>query len=113
MLGLLAPTLIAILAARAFGGSLRGLWHTQVRGWPAIVLAFAVELVLYSPPIDVQPWALVLGPWLWLATKLVLLWVVVLNARSGTRWPWLLAGLGLALNTLAIAANAGHMPQSI
>src|SRR5438552_1428423 len=114
MLGLLAPTLVAIGAACALGGTLRNLLYIRVRGWPAIVVAFAIELVLYNPPVDGQAWANAVGPWLWVATKLVLLGVVLLNARDAAqRWPWLVVGAGLALNTLVIVSNGGFMPQSV
>jgi hypothetical protein len=55
-----------------------------------------------------------IGPWLWLATRLVLLGVALANARRRApgRWAWLIAACGLACNALVIAANAGHMPQS-
>jgi hypothetical protein len=115
MLGLLAPTLIAFGAALAVGGSPRRLIDSRIRGWPAIVACFALELLLYNPPIDAQPWAMQVGPWMWLATRLVFLGVLILNgwpAANALAWPYWLAALGLGLNTLVIAANGGHMPQS-
>jgi hypothetical protein len=114
MLGLIAPTLVAIVAAWVLGGTPRALVNTRVRAWPVVVCAFALELLLYNPPIDRQAWALVLGPWIWVATKVALLCVVLLNALEVRRpWPWLVIGAGLALNTLVIVANGGFMPQSI
>jgi hypothetical protein len=115
MLGLLAPTIIAIGVALALGGSLRELLRSGIRGWPALLAAFAVELVLYNPPVDRQVWAMHIGPWIWLATKLVLLAVLIWNAAPATgsvSWPWRLAAVGVGLNTLVIALNEGHMPQS-
>src|ERR1051326_6460311 len=116
MLGLLAPTLIALVAALAIGGSPRGLVRNGLRGWPAIVAAFAVELTLYNPPINAQAWALWVGPWLWVVTRLVILGVLVANGWGTTArltWPWRVAALGAGLNTLVICANGGHMPQSV
>ena len=116
MLGLLAPTLIAFAAALLLGGSPRGLLSRGIRGWPAIVAGFAVELILYNPPVNTQPWAMQVGPWIWLATRLVFVGVLVANAWPASDrsvWPWWLAGLGLGLNTLVIAVNDGHMPQSV
>src|SRR5690348_1744253 len=105
MLGLITPTLIAIVAACVCGGTLRGLVNTRVRAWPAIAGAFAVELVLYNPPVDGQAWAIAWGPWVWVGTKLILLAVVLVNAReTGPRIAWLLVALGLGLNTLVIVA---------
>ena len=117
MLGLLAPTFIAIIAALTLGGSFRGLIEYRVRAWPAALGAFAAELAIYNPPIDRQPLALEVGPWLWLAARSVLLMVLLANvlpAKPGARlrWPWLVAALGLGLNSLVIAGNGGHMPQS-
>src|SRR5205814_4176137 len=34
-------------------------------------------------------------------------------AGGASAWPWWLAGLGLGLNTLVVAFNDGHMPQSM
>src|SRR5258708_20814622 len=113
MLGLLAPTIVAISVALALGGSLRDLLGSAIRGWPALLADFAVELVLYNPPVDRQAWAMQVGPWVWLATKLVLLAVVMWNAAASVGrvgWPWLLAAVGIGLNTLAIALNGAHMP---
>ena len=64
MLGLLAPTFIAAAAAYILGGSLRELFSTRVRWWPAILVAFAVEFTLYNPPVDGQLWAIQVGPWM-------------------------------------------------
>ena len=115
MLGLLAPTFIAVVAARIFSGSLRELFGARVRWWPAMLIAFAAELALYNPPINGQAWAIQVGPWIWLATKLVLLAGLLRNAWPAPRtvgWPWLLAAAGVALNALVIALNDGHMPQA-
>jgi len=115
VLGLLAPTLIGVAAALALGGSPRALVATRIRGWPLVVATFAIELALYNPPVDRTPWAQAAGPWLWLATKVVLLTVLLWNAwpeRRHVVWPWAVAACGVALNALVIAANYGHMPQS-
>jgi len=107
---LLAPTLTALLVALACGGSARGLVSSGLKAWPLIPAAFAIELVLYNPPINSQPWAMVVGPWLWLLAQLVFFGVLVANARLA--WPWRIAAFGVGLNTLVIALNGGHMPQS-
>jgi uncharacterized protein DUF5317 len=115
MLGLIAPAFVAVVAALACGGSLRRLFDNRVLAWPAVVLAFAVELAVFNPPIDTQPWALEIGPWVWLLTRLVLLAVLLANGWPSAQthvWPWRIAALGVCLNTLVIAANGGHMPQS-
>jgi Family of unknown function (DUF5317) len=115
MPGLLAPTLVAVIAAGALGGTPQGLRDGRFRAWPAAVAAFVVELALYNPPLDHQPLALQVGPWIWLASRTILLGVLLANAlpRRGTVcWPLLVAAFGLALNSLVIAGNGGHMPQS-
>jgi hypothetical protein len=115
MLGLLAPTLLAVVIAAALGGSARRLVGSRIEWWTAALGAFAIELALYDPPINTQPWALAGGPWVWLATRMVLLAVLIRNAwprQASVARPWLVAAGGLALNSLAIALNAGHMPQS-
>jgi hypothetical protein len=115
MLGLLAPTFVAVIAALSLGGSLRQLFTTRVCWWPAVLISFAVELVLYNPPVNGQAWAIQVGPSIWLVTKLVLLAVLLRNAWPApgpVGWPWLVAAVGVALNALVIALNDGHMPQA-
>jgi hypothetical protein len=112
MLGLLAPTFAAVIAALCLSGSLCTLVTTRVRWWPAVLVAFAIELVLYNPPVNGQGWAIQVGPWIWLGTKLALLAALLRNAWPGPRWAWLVAAVGVALNTFVIALNDGHMPQA-
>jgi hypothetical protein len=114
VVGLLLPGLFAFGLALALGGSFRTWSRTTVLGWPLVVGVFGLELALYNPPVDREPWAMRIGPWLWLATRLLLLGVALHNARRAAvgRWAWWIAACGLACNALAIAANAGHMPQS-
>ncbi|HEY3063470.1 MAG TPA: DUF5317 domain-containing protein [Chloroflexota bacterium] len=114
MAGLLAPAAVAALLALAFPRRVpRQPFH--IHWWPAALAAFAIELVLYNPPIEEQAWAIVAGPWIWVVTKLVMIVVVVRNLRASGRFvaAWLVALLGLVLNTLVIAANDGYMPQSV
>ena len=114
MIGLLLPSALATLAGLARGGSLSGWRQARLAWWPLLVAAFLVELVLYDPPVNQQPWALVVGPWIWVVARLAMLAVGVRNARVGGRWsaPWLVTLLGLGLNGVVIVANGGHMPQS-
>jgi len=114
VVGLLLPSLLALGLALAIGGSVHNWSRTTVLGWPLVVGVFGLELALYNPPVDREPWAMRIGPWLWLATRLLLLGVVLVNARRAStgRWAWWIAASGLACNALAIAANSGHMPQS-
>jgi hypothetical protein len=115
MTGLVLPTLVATLASVILGGSLGGCLRARLAWWPALVGIFVVELVLYNPPVHSQPWALVAGPWIWVATKPVMLVVLARNARldAPRRRAWITIMVGVGLNALAVAANAGHMPQSM
>src|SRR4051794_34924303 len=115
MIGLLIPTLVATAASLLLGGSLRGCLHARLN-WASILIGtFLLELVLYNPPVNHQDWALMVGPWIWVATKPVLLAVFARNAYldRGRRAAWLTIMLGVGLNALAITANGGHMPQSM
>jgi diguanylate cyclase len=114
MIGLLLPAAAATLIGVASGGSLPALARVRVAWWPALLGAFLVELFLYNPPINQQGWAALFGPWMWVGTKLVMLAVLARNANidRSARLGWVLAALGVGLNTVAIAANHGHMPQS-
>ncbi len=115
MFWLLGPTLLALVAALLTGGSPRALVRHGLRAWPAVVVAFAIELVLFNPPFNGEAWAMSVGPWIWLASQGIFLTALVLNgwsADSRIVWPWRLAAVGVGLNTVVIALNGGHMPQS-
>lgn len=116
MVGLLVPALGAFFVGLLSEGSPRRLIETQIRGWPLVVVCFGLELALYNPPLDAQPWAMAIGPWLWLATRAGFLVVLIVNGWLGpgtvVRWAWRIAALGMLLNSVVIAANGGHMPQS-
>lgn len=114
MFGLLLPVLLAVLVALALGGSLGGWARLRVRGWPAAVGSFATLLVLYNPPVNGFDWAIHWGPLIWVACELIVLAVLLHNALapSRSRVAWLVAGLGVGLNTLTIVANGGYMPVS-
>src|ERR1700716_4237938 len=115
MLGLLAPTFIAVVAASFLSGSLRELFETRVRWWPVVLVAFGVELGLFNPPMNSQVWAIQLGPWIWLATKLALLAALLRNALPGARmvgWPWLGAAGGGGVQAAGGRADRGHPPPA-
>jgi len=114
MIGLLAPSAAAVLIAIAVRGARLGWPASTIHWWPLAVAALATELLLFNPPLDQQGWAMQAGPWIWVGSKLLLLAVVLRNARASSRTSpaLLLAALGIALNALVIAANGGYMPQS-
>ena len=109
------PTLVATLASLVLGGTLGGCLRARLAWWPLLLGTFVLELVLYNPPVDQQAWALVAGPWIWVASKFAMLAVLARNAQldQPRRLAWLTILLGVGLNTLAVVLNGGHMPQSM
>jgi hypothetical protein len=114
MIGLLLPSAFAALVGVACGGSLARCLSVRVAWWPILLASFAVELFLYNPPINRLEWAMTAGPSIWVLCKLLMLAVFARNALvdAYNRPAWLVIFVGIALNTLAIVANGGHMPQS-
>jgi hypothetical protein len=94
--------------------STAGLQRTRVHWWPLAVGSIAVQLVLYNPPVDQQPWALLWGQWVWVASLLVLAAVCIRNGllKVPARAAFFLAALGICLNIFVVVANGGFMPQS-
>src|SRR5216684_2378057 len=114
MIGLLLPSAVAALVGVACGGSLARCLSARVAWWPTLLAAFAVELVLYNPPINRLDWAIAAGPSIWVLSKVLMLAVLARNAAADEhgRPAWVVIFVGIGLNTLAIVANGGHMPQS-
>jgi Family of unknown function (DUF5317) len=113
MTALLALTTLGFVAALAIGGSIDGWRQVRIRWWLPALGALAIQLVVYNPPIDRQPWALTVGPWLFVAAKSLLVAALAYNAFKNTqRVAWSIALLGATLNVIVIAANGGYMPQS-
>src|SRR5689334_8539767 len=97
MVGLLIPTLLASAVSLLTGGSPRGCLRARLAWWPLLLATFALELVIYNPPVDRQAWALTFGPWLWVASKFVMLAVLARNAQldQTNRLAWLTIMLGV------------------
>lgn len=114
MIGLLLPSALAVLVGITCGGSLARCLSARLAWCPLLLAAFAIELVLFNPPINRLDWALAAGPVIWVLCKFMMLAVLARNAITDahSRPAWLIIFVGIALNTLAIAANEGHMPQS-
>ncbi|HEX8969376.1 MAG TPA: DUF5317 family protein [Chloroflexota bacterium] len=114
MLVLLVPVVVVLVVATIRVGSLAGLQRLHVQWWPLALGSLAVQLVLFNPPVDRQAWALVWGPWIWVACLVALLAVLVRNALSAEtgRTAFGLAALGVGINLVVVLANGGHMPQS-
>ena len=89
MVGLLLPSIVAAVVGLARGSSHSRGFHFI--WWPVVVVTFAVELVLYNPPVDTYPIAITFGPWIWVATKIALLAALLRNSRLRRAWsvpPW-------------------------
>jgi hypothetical protein len=116
MTALVLLMLSGFVAALLLGGSLDGWRAVRVR-WVLLALAaLALQLFLYNPPIDSQPWAIDYGPWLFVLAKTMMLTALLANVFSaplrGLKAAWLIAAVGVAMNLAVIAANGGYMPQS-
>jgi hypothetical protein len=114
MLVVAAPAVLAVLIGLARGGSLAG-WDGLRLRWPMLgAVCLGVQLVLYNPPLDEQPFAIAFGPWLF---ALTLAGIAVFLLRNGAevpsaRTPLRIAAVGVGLNLLVIGANGGYMPRS-
>jgi hypothetical protein len=116
MTALVLLTLSGFLLALVLGGSLAGWRVVRVR-WVLLALAaLALQLFLYNPPIDSQPWAVEYGPWLFVLAKAIMVAALLANAFGaqlrGLQAAWLIAAIGVAMNLAVVAANGGYMPQS-
>jgi hypothetical protein len=114
MTGLAALGLIGVAGALVRGGSFASWARIQV-SWPLVALgSLLIQLLLHNPPADQQPWAIAWGPMIWTSCLAALFAVLLRNAFASrvTRYPWLLAALGVGLNLLVVVANGGFMPQS-
>lgn len=103
------PLLAGFLVGKIVGGSFRNLAAAPLRvGWLFLV-GFGIQLVLYSPLTDTQPWDIRYGHIFYLASLLLLVGGLLLNVGR-LRWPVVLMAAGAALNLIVIAANGGAMP---
>src|SRR2546430_16390514 len=98
MLTLLIPVFAASAAGWLRVGSVAGLQRQRIDWWPLALGSIAVQLALFNPPVDRQPWALDWGPWIWIGSLLVLVAVLARNAVSNPagRGAFRLAALGVA-----------------
>ena len=111
MIGLLLPVCVAAVAGLALRRHYARSGGFHFTWWELAGIAFAIELLLYNPPVDSTPFALTYGPWVWVATRFALLAAVLRNVRNSR--VFLVMALGIALNTVVIIANGGYMPQSV
>ena len=114
MTWLLTFSLIGVAVALLRGGSFAGWTRAHVH-WSAVALAsLALQLVLFSAPIDRLPLVVSWGPEVWVLCLAALCAVLVRNAiaQPSLRGAWSLAAVGVGLNVLVVGANGGYMPQS-
>jgi hypothetical protein len=107
MLVVLTALVVGVAAGSLAGGRLRNLEGLTLRRPWLVLTALGLQLVAFSPlgAALPQPSAVVLH----FASYGLLAWFVVLNRHYlGLS----IAGLGLGLNLVAIAANDGYMPAS-
>lgn len=107
MLTLVVAIACGLTAGYALGGRLRNLERLHLSSGWLVLVALAVQLVIFSPLGD--PLGKTAPIVLHLATyALILLFAVVNRRNAGV----LIAGAGAALNGVVIAANGGFMPAS-
>src|SRR5437899_3064487 len=111
MIALLAPAFFAALVALALNGAPADWAHIRVRWQPLALGALLVQLVLFNPPLNQQPWALEWGPWIWVISMVGMLAAFLRNAATGGRSgaAWLAAGLGVLLIVLDLATMPGSL----
>jgi hypothetical protein len=115
MLTLTAPVIAGLLLGVCLGGSIAGPAQRGIRWAPLGVLCLALQVALFTPLLDRQPWIVSWGTWLYVGT---LAGVCALLVRNGLamaprvqRAAWWIASLGVALNILVITVNGGYMPR--
>ncbi len=114
MVGLILPIVLATVLALVLGGSLAGWARQHVHWWPGILAAFAIQLLLFNPLVDEQPWAVTWGLSIWVASMLLVAVVLLRNSLPSRRMrpAWMMAALGVGLNILVVVANGGSMPRA-
>jgi hypothetical protein len=99
--------LVALVLGKLLGGRLSALADTPIRGKGLAFAAIGLQVIAF--PVDLLPWSTptVVAKAIWLASYVLLVAMLVLNARlPGV--PLLAAGL--VSNVIAIVANGGLMP---
>lgn len=97
---------VALLTVPVAGGHLSRLLDVKLRGFPMLITALVVQVLLISVVPGLSEG---LATSLHLVTYLVALGFVAMNVRLRGMW---VVGLGGLLNFAAIAANGGVMPTS-
>lgn len=107
MLVLLTAFIAGVAGGYLAGGRLHNLANLALaRGW-LVLAALGLQIVAFSPAGTALGQGATVA--LHLASYALLTWFVVLNrCRLGV----VIAGVGMGLNLVAIAANGGYMPAS-
>jgi len=104
---LLLALLSGLIVGWARGGSFVKLAQLPLRYSWLILIAFLLQIVVFSSQFESLVWSDRLAPALYIFSILLLLLAVGLNlSLSGMK----VFGLGLLLNFLVITANVGYMP---
>ncbi|RIK39750.1 MAG: hypothetical protein DCC58_14835 [Chloroflexi bacterium] len=105
---LVVAVAIAVLIGLATGGSLRALGALRFRFLPLVFLALIVQVIIFTPIAGETDLIHRIGPWIYVSTIVVLLFVMAMNLQlPGMK----LVMLGTFLNGLVIVANGGFMPS--
>lgn len=105
---LILPVLLGIALALIRGGSLQHLATWRIRGAWAIIASFAIQAIMYVPAVRDTALAHQYGQTLYIGVMALMVFGVASNWHLGI-WARVVL-FGLALNTLVVVANGGHMP---
>lgn len=105
---LVVAVLLAFIAGLLAGGSLRALSGLRFRYFPLIFVALFTQVVIFTPIAGDTDLVHRIGPWIYVASIGVLLFVMLMNLTiPGMK----VVLLGTLLNGLVIVANGGFMPS--
>ena len=115
MLALVAPIVIGLGLSCLTGGELERLRHIHFRGALFASLALLGQVLLFSPVFETRDWAIHYGPHVYLMSMVVVLLVIAANVRwqftRTQRNALAIAGVGVLLNCIVVAANGAYMPR--
>jgi Family of unknown function (DUF5317) len=112
LFALIAPPLLAAVAALAAGGSLTHWSRARLRWAPLALLALLVQIPLYTGPTKTWAPIVAIGTGAGIATIVLVLVVLLRNAIGPLRAACGLAALGVVLNLTVMLANGGWMPRA-
>lgn len=98
---------LGIMAGYVRGGRLSQLAQLELRGTWLILIALAIQLLIFPLPGLSGPVVRLGTEYFHLGSYALLLGFVAMNRRE---WGIVTMGLGMSLNVIAIAANGGYMP---